>query len=348
MKILHSADLHLDSPFAGLTGAQAQKLRQTQLALPSKLAALCKAEGCDLILLAGDLFDGNWTTESLTALRFALEEAAVPVFISPGNHDYSSIDSPYSSEKWPKNVHIFTRPVIESVVLTELDCRIYGAGYQSMDCDPLLENFRADGREKYQIAILHGDAVRTASTYCPITTEQVRQSGLHYLALGHIHKTGSFRSGSTLCAWPGCPMGRGFDELDTRGVLIVTLEDQAEAAFTPLDTPRFYDFSVPAGGADALLPAVGNEDFYRITFTGESDPLDLDALYRKFARFPNLELRDRTVPPIDLWGCVGEDSLEGIYFRLLQEALGSGNDDTVTLAARISRQILDGQEVVLP
>lgn len=351
MKILHSADLHLDSPFGGLSGDQARALRQAQLALPGKLAALCRAEKCDLMLLAGDLFDGPHTRESLDALRFALEDAAVPVFISPGNHDFCAIDSPYLTEKWPKNVHIFTRPVIESCILPDLDCKIYGAGYRSMDCGGLLEGFRAEGREKYHIGILHGDAAQTGSPYCPITAEQVRESGLQYLALGHIHKTGSFRAGETLCAWPGCPMGRGFDELDTKGALIVTLGDEAVAAFVPLDTPRFYELSVAAHAAASVLPAAGNDHFYRVTLTGESDPIDPTALYSEFSRFPNLEFRDRTMPPVDLWGCVGDDSLEGVYFRLLKEALDAADEDTrqtVTLAARISRQILDGQEVVLP
>lgn len=351
MKILHSADLHLDSPFAGLTEAQARRLRQAQLALPGKLAALCKAENCDLVLLAGDLFDGTHTRESLDELRSALEEVAVPVFISPGNHDFCAIDSPYLTEKWPGNVHIFTRPVLESVVLPDLDCRIYGGGYRSMDCDPLLEGFRAEGDEQYHIGILHGDAVRTGSPYCPITAEQVRQSGLDYLALGHIHKTGSFRAGRTLCAWPGCPMGRGFDELDARGALTVTLDGGAEAAFVELDTPRFYELSAAPDALDALLPAVGSDHFYRVTLTGEAEAVDLKALSSRFSRFPNLEFRDRTVPPMDLWGRAGEDSLEGVYFRLLKEALDAADEDakeTVTLAARISRQILDGQEVTLP
>lgn len=356
MKILHSADLHLDSPFAGLTEIQARQLRRAQLALPGKLAALCRSERCDLMLLAGDLFDGPWTRESLDALRFALEEAAVPVFITPGNHDFCGTSSPYLTENWPDNVHIFTRPTVESVALEALDCRIYGAGYRSMDCEGLLAGFQAGGSEKYHIGLLHGDAVQTGSPYCPITAEQVRESGLDYLALGHIHKMGSFRAGSTLCAWPGCPMGRGFDELGTKGALIITLDGTAEAAFIPLDTPRFYELSAPAGSDAAsavasLLPAVGNDHFYRITLTGESEQLDLPGLYEVFSVFPNLELRDRTVPPVDLWSCAGEDSLEGVYFRLLKEALDTADEDharTVTLAARISRQILDGQEVVLP
>ena len=356
MKILHSADWHLDAPFSGRTDAQAQQLKQALLAVPEQLAALCRREQCDLVLLSGDLFDGPWTRESYRALRNALEEMAVPVFISPGNHDFISPDSPFAVESWPENVHIFTRPEMESVVLPDLDCRIYGAGFRSMDCESLLEDFRAEGEERYHIAVLHGDPTQANSPYCPISANQVRGSGLHYLALGHIHKTGSFRAGETLCAWPGCPMGRGFDELDTKGALLVTLENSAEAAFVPLDTPKFYDHEISPGtdahaALAALLPAVGDENYYRVTFTGESVALDLDELCCEFAQFPNLELRDRTVPPVDIWGSANQDTLEGVYFRLLKDAVATADDETretLTLAARISRQILDGQEVRLP
>ena len=96
---------------------------------------------------------------------------------------------------------------------------------------------------------------------------------------------------------------------------------------------------------------MGNEDFYRITFTGPSEPLDLQQLREQYARFPNLLLRDRTTPPVDLWGTAGEDTLEGMYFKLLHDALEDADADTkrqIRLAAKLSRQILDGQEVVLP
>ena len=130
--------------------------------------------------------------------------------------------------------------------------------------------------------------------------------------------------------------------------MIVTVEDQAEVRFFELDTPRFYDLSCSPQELDALLPPVGNDHFYRITLTGEAETPDLKALSAEFSRFPNLELRDRTVPPADLWGCADADSLEGVYFRMLRDALANGDEEIVTLAARISRQILDGQEVVLP
>ena len=105
------------------------------------------------------------------------------------------------------------------------------------------------------------------------------------------------------------------------------------------------------GGLDALLPPVGNEDFYRITFTGESEPVDLSALYAAWSRFPNLELRDRTTAPVDIWKSIGEDSFEGTYFGIPQDSLAGKTEaeqQKILLAARICRQILDGQEVVLP
>ena len=356
MKILHSADWHLDSPIHGRTQAQSDLLRQSLLQLPHKITAAAKAEGCSLMLLSGDLFDGPYTAESLQAVKTALKEAQMPVFISPGNHDFVGTSYPWLTEAWPENVHIFTSRTVESMAIPELDCRVYGAAFTAAEDAGLLENFQVCGDEKWHLGVFHGDPTMISSPYGPITAEQVRSSGLTYLALGHIHKGGSFQAGSTLCAWPGCPMGRGFDELDAKGVNIVTLDDGCTSRFLPLDTPRFYDWELEAG-ADAAatlsshLPGAATSDFYRITLTGESEPIDCDALQAQFSQFPNLQLRDRTVPPMDLWASIGSDTLEGAYFGMLQQAMEGADPDTcrkIALAARISRQLLDGREVKLP
>lgn len=357
MKILHSADWHLDSPIIGRTNEQATLLKAALLDVPHKVAAAAKAERCDLMLLAGDLFDGPPSTESVKAVKDALSEAGIPVFIVPGNHDYLSPASPWLTERWSENVHIFTAPHWESAALPELDCRVYGAAFTGPESEGLLEGFQADCAETYAIGILHGDPTVASSPYCPITSRQIEASGLDYLALGHIHKGGQILSGNTLCAWPGCPMGRGFDELDSKGVLIVTLDNQGcQARFLPLDAPRFFDWEceVGADGADALsrlLPAVGSDDFYRITFIGESEPLDTSLLEKRFSQFPNLILRDRTEPPMDIWANVGEDSLEGVYFGLLRQQLETADTETrerILLAAKLSRRILENREVKLP
>ena len=351
IKLLHSADWHLDAPLAGRTREQAACLRRALLALPDRIAAIAKAEGCDLVLLSGDLFDGPGTPESAAVLRRALEEMVVPVFIAPGNHDYMAPDSVWSRELWPENVHIFSKGRMESVALPGLDCRVYGAAFTAMEAPALLKDFRAECQERYAIGVLHGDATQAHSPYCAVSSEQVRESGLDYLALGHIHKGGSFVSGSTLCAWPGCPQGRGYDETGDKGVLIVTLEETAQTRFVPVGDPRFFDLETAVQALESVLPPVAADDFYRVTLTGESEPLELEELSARFSHVPNLELRDRTVQPLDIWGSAGEDTLEGLYFGLLRAAMEEQGEDTarqILLAARISRQLLNGQEVALP
>ncbi len=351
IKILHAADLHLDSPLS-----RDLSLRAHLLSIPAKLAEICRRERCDLVLLAGDLFDGPYTSQSWQALSRGLAQMQVPVFISPGNHDYFSSNSPYFLENIPENVHIFKESTISSLVLQELDCRIYGGAFQSMDCPALLENFRAEGTERYHIAVLHADPTQTDSPYCPVTASQIRESALDYLALGHLHTQGQLQAGSTLCAWPGCPMGRGFDEPGQKGVLLVTLTDTAQIRFLPLDLPQFHVLQAPVqedpmAALEQILPPVGSDDHYRVTLTGECAPLDLAKLRETFSRFPHLELRDDTVPPVDLWANAGEDSLEGIYFGLLQQELETADAaqaNRIRLAARISRKLLAGQEVALP
>ena len=351
MKILHAADLHLGTPFTGHSDAAVSILKKALATIPDQLVTLCKQHDCDLLLLSGDVFDGNISADTVQTLQNALRDVSIPTFISPGNHDFCNPSSPWLTEIWPKHVHVFTKPVIESIVLPQLDCRIYGAGFTSMDCPPLMTHFRAEGSETYHIAVLHGDPMQKNAPYNPITNAQVAASGLQYLALGHLHTRGLFTAGETLCAWPGCAMGRGNDETGDRGVYLVTIEDHAQAEFIPLDVPHFYDLeaeviTTPAEALQAVLPPVGSEDFYRVTFTGEAEPFDITTL--QLPQFPRLQLRDRTTAPTDLWGSMGADSLEGVYFSLLHEAMDQEDPETALLAAKISRRLLDGREVALP
>lgn len=355
VKLLHSADWHLDAPLGSLSREGRELLRREQLRLPGRVARLCREEGCGFVLLSGDIFDGKFTPQSLGAVRDALEEMAVPVFIAPGNHDWFWEGSPWNTGSFPGNVHIFKTNEIGSVALEELDCRVYGAGFTGPEAGALLAGFRAGGSERHAVMVLHGDALAAESPYCPVTRGQIMESGLDYLALGHIHSRGEIFSGGTLAAWPGCGLGRGFDETGEKGALIVTLGHRTEAEFRPIPGPRFYDWEVPGDkpleNLLSRLPGKPSRDFFRVSFTGQAEPPDLKELCAALTAYPNLTLRDRTVPPMDLWAGADEDSLEGTFFRILRDARRGQDGETVRaleLAAKISRQILLGQEVILP
>ena len=353
LKILHSADWHLDSPFAAFREDQRVFLKQAQQQIPGKIAMLCRQQNCDLVLLAGDLFDGSWSRNTLDLVRDALSQCGVPVFIAPGNHDPWGPECPWM-EAWPENVHIFGKS-LTGISVPELDCRVYGAGFSQMDSRSLLEGFHAEGEEKWQVGVFHGDPSNAASPYNPVTTAQIRESGLDYLALGHIHSAGGLEVDKTVCSWPGCPMGRGWDETGIKGCLIANLKESVELQTVPMDLPAFFKETLEYSQGeekilDRILPPAGNRNFYRITLEGYGNP-DLTELYRSYVAFPNLELLDETVDPESLWADAGEDSLRGVYFSRLQEAARQADEELqqkILLAAEISRKLLEGREVQLP
>ena len=349
LTILHSADWHLDSPFGSLPEEAGDRLHRAQREIPGRIAALCRERHCDMVLLAGDLFDAVPRRETLETVKRALEDCRVPVFIAPGNHDYCSPASPWLTENFPENVHIFTGDMAW-VDVPALDCRVYGGGYRSMDCPGLLRNFHAEGDSRWCVGVLHGDPLIVTSPCCPVTMAQVRESGFDYLALGHIHAAGSFLGGETLCAWPGCPMGRGWDETGEKGVYLVTLEETASVQFLPLGLPQFYDLTVQLrtdarSALEGILPPAQSPDFFRVTLTG-SGHVNTEKLAAHFENLNYLCIRDKTREKKNLWDWAGEDSLRGLYFQKLREE--SGEQPLATLAAEISMTLLDGGEVELP
>ena len=287
VKLLHAADLHLDSAFSALPPEKAVQRRAEQRLVLERLTAL--SEGCAAVLLAGDLFDSARVyRDTLEALRNALAACRCPVFIAPGNHDALLPGSPYLENGWPENVHIFRTAEPERISLPELD--IYGAGFLRAEMPAMLDGFRAADPSRLNILVLHGDAENPASPYNPVSPAELAASGLDYAALGHIHRRGERRDGGTLCAWPGCLMGRGFDECGEKGALLVSAEKGAcRTEFVPCGARRYERLSVPAGedalaAVRAALTPELEGSCCRIELTGERPPSILPPCRRRWSR----------------------------------------------------------------
>lgn len=360
INFLHAADLHLDSPFSGLSPQQASALRQEQRQLLGMISSVCKEHKCQLLLLSGDLFDGQRVyRETLDVLRDTLSDCGAQVFIAPGNHDHLSPTSPYLTQAWPENVHIFISQEPEGIFLEHLGCMVYGAAFTAPTMEPMLRDFRVspENKDYVNLMVLHGDTTLSASPYNAISKEEIAQSGLDYLALGHIHQTiAPSSAGQTMYAWPGCPMGRGFDETGEKGIYIGRAEKgKVSCRFHPLALRQYESIRVEAG-ADPLasilaaLPDHTQSHIYRITLTGESEEVHIPTLYSALSeRFYALQLRDHTVPPLDLWTRCGEDTLEGMSLHTLHQALARCETPAqrrcIELAARRIAQIFEGREV---
>lgn len=360
-RIVHAADLHLDSAFGGLSIEKARERRRESRELTDRLADLVRAEDAEIVLLAGDLFDGERVyPETLERLKGALAAMGCPVFIAPGNHDPYTSRSPYAAPGWPENVHIFRSEAMEAVLLPDLDCVVHGAAFTSPErTGAPLAGFSAGGDGRSHLLCLHGDVGSPASPYGPISREQLAASGVQYAALGHVHQcSGVQRDGETFWAYPGCPEGRGFDELGDKGVLSGTVEEgRAELRFVPLCRRRYHILEAdvtdasPGEALEAVMPETASEDVCRIIFTGETEgDIDLPALesaYRE--RFYSLELRDKTRPAQALWARAGEDTLRGLFLREMKGRYDAASSEAareeITLAVRFGLAAMEGRDI---
>jgi len=355
---IHAADFHLDAPFSALTPRQAAARREEQRSLLDRLADA--AEGAQLVFLSGDVLDGERTYyETTQALARTLGRMKARVFIAPGNHDYYSPRSPWASLSWPENVHIFRTLQVEQIDLPDLNCTVYGSAFTApFRDDSPLAGFSAPGDGRLHFMCVHGD-VDGKERYGSIAPPEIAASGLTYLALGHVHAASGLRcAGATAWAYPGCPEGRGFDELGEKGVLRGTIEEEGlRLDFVPLAGRRYEILSVDMTGEDpaatlaAALPRGAERDIYRVLLTGESAPegLDLAALEELAAPyFYSVSLRDRTRVRRDLWSRAGEDTLTGLFLRELRGRLEAAESDEererIEKAVRFGLAALENRE----
>lgn len=362
LRILHAADLHLDSPFEGLSSGKAAIRRVEQRELLSRMAGLVHTESIDLVLLSGDLLDsGSTYFETGEELMRSLQSMSVPVFIAPGNHDYYTPHSPYARLKLPGNVHVFTTPEISRVQLPSLGADVYGAAFTDCRSGALLDGFSAERHAgTLNILCMHGEASAPNSPYNPISAEALASSGMHYAALGHIHtSSGLLKSGNTFYSWPGCPEGRGFDETGEKYVNIIELSEEGCTLEQRCIAKRRYELlTVDVTGAEPLLaihtmlPDETVRDIYRIVLTGETAQApDLKKLYDNLSElFFDLQIRDRTRIRRSIWERAGEDSLRGIFLRKLRKQYDEAQDDArrtqIECAARWGLAALDNAEEV--
>ena len=334
IRLLHAADLHLDSPFQALGREKALQRRGEQRTLLSRIARAAREQRADILILAGDIFDSeDIFSDTGLMIGKTLSALEIPVFIAPGNHDWFGPRSVWPRLELGENVHVFTSREITCVELPELQARVWGTAFTDRYRTPPLLDFEAakDG-EIVDILAVHGEVGDPASVYGAITEEQLSRSGMDYAALGHVHSfSGLRRAGDTYYAWPGCPEGRGFDETGQKGVILAELgPGECRLEFLPIPGRRYEIVRVDVTGelpideaVKRVLPETTENDVYRIVLTGRTDaPPDTEALARVLgSRFFALELRDETMPRRDIWAERGNDSLKGLFLSRLWEQL---------------------------
>jgi len=363
LRFIHAADFHLDSAFGALPPQQAASRRRESREQVLRLANYVNSRGIRLVLLAGDLFDsGSTYRETGEYLARAFCQMEAQVVIAPGNHDWYGSGTAWQTVDWPDNVHIFQENRMTVLEFPEWNLAIHGAAFTAPEqAAGLLEGFSAPVDGKIHLGLLHGELDAGEGRYNPICKEEAAASGLSYLALGHIHKRAEpLRLGGTLCAWPGCIEGRGFDELGEKGFYEGALGEDGSVSldFVPFARRRYEILKVdvtgkvPQEAVEAALPESTAADLYRILLTGETGErgVDAGALQEMLTdRFYALEIRDYTRMAEDIWKRAEEDSLRGLFLRELRAKLDAAKTEqerkTITQAVRFGLAALDHRDL---
>ena len=270
IKILHTGDLHLCSPMLNM-GEKSQSRKGELLETFANIINLAQEEKVDALLIAGDLFENsNPDAETLDFMTEQFEKiSSIKVFVVLGNHDFGL------KYNFPPNVYVFNN-YIEKVCVENVD--IYGVSFEEEHCNICnIEGFTADDENSINILLIHGD-VSLRSTYNPITEEIIKNSGMDYVALGHVHSHTGFKvAGSTTYAYCGIPEGRAFDECGEKGVIIAQVgKGYSDCRFVPVCSRQYIYKEVDISGAKDNLEIAqrvasnldGTENAYRITLKG--------------------------------------------------------------------------------
>lgn len=227
IKVLHTADIHLDVPFSIGNVAKAQTRRSELRGALSSLFTYARLERFDIMLIAGDMFDRDFVTPDTVAL--VLREMAAcsscRIVISPGNHDPYTPGSVWAKTDFPDNVYIFRSSSLEKFSFDDIGTDVYGYAFTDtyMEHCPFSQSPEPD-KSRINILCGHGDLSST-SRYCPITAEDITGSGFDYIALGHVHNSdGIKRMGNTWYGYPGALEGHSFNEPGFGGVIAATMK----------------------------------------------------------------------------------------------------------------------------
>jgi len=248
VKFLHAADLHLDSRLDGLQryeGAPVERIRSACRRALENLVELAISEGVAFVLLAGDIYDGDWSDYN-TGLYFIrqmarLNDAGIRIFMISGNHDAANRMT--RALRLPRNVTMLSSEKPESHRLEDFGVVIHGQGFATgAVTEDLSRNYPPPLRGYFNIGLLHTciEGAEGHDRYAPCTLPGLKNKEYDYWALGHIHKRWEV-SKDPHVVYSGNIQGRHIRETGPKGCYLGTLMDNRLAGleFRRLDVVRW-------------------------------------------------------------------------------------------------------------
>ncbi len=339
-RFVHAADLHLGSPFQGLSLKDAEIaalfIEASRKAF-SNLVSRAIELRADFFVIAGDVYDGDWKDNKI-GLFFnremaRLERENIPVFLLRGNHDAESVIT--KTITLPENVHEFSTQKPQTFRLEALKVALHGQGFAQRSAnDNLALAYPKPVPGWFNIGVLHTSLTgrEPHAPYAPCSLDDLRSRGYDYWALGHVHEY-EIVSKDPLIVFPGNLQGRSIRECGARGAVLVTVEDgRASSERLIVDEARFHGLTVSVLEDDdmaAILRRIEEEAGAIVADMAERPlalRLRLQGRSRHHARLLSMrqDLRDEAQAAVhrchqDIW-------LEKLEFRIEPPQAGDGGD----------------------
>lgn len=325
MRIIHTSDIHLDSPLTTHLSADKVRERKRELVDSFRRSVERAVElGAIGYIIAGDLFDSEKVTRSSLKNLMAVM-ASVPsltFFYLFGNHEMSVIVD--SGVELPKNLKLFND---EWTYFKLDDVVIVGRCKTSAD---MFETLRLE-RDKRNIVVLHGELCDRSDSNGAIGVKEIDELPIDYLALGHYHSYAETRINERCTAvYCGTPEGRGFDEVGEKGVVLIDADSYGVShSFIPTAKRTLHVEEVDISGArhgldienavENATRGIPNSDIVRIVLTGGralGERIETESVERRFKdRFYYFELKDETKIRICADDFKHDRSLKGEFIR---------------------------------
>lgn len=289
MRLVHFADLHLDTPFRWASQDVSREWRNSLRQTLLRLCAYAVEVGADALTCGGDLYEQDrFTPDTAEFLRSTFADLdPLPVFLAPGNHDWFGPTSLYQQVPWSPNVHVFRSDRLEPVTIED-GFTLWGAAHRApANTDGFLENFTVD-RGGVSVGLFHGSAIGRLPfqeegkvPHAPFHEGQISRAGLCHVLAGHFHTP----YGSSALTYPGNPDPLSFGETGQRGTVLADISHTGQVIIErkSVETFAVHDISVDITGAThagmviekVAARIAGLSGVVRVTVFGEVAP-DID------------------------------------------------------------------------
>jgi len=345
MKIIHTADIHLDSPLSQVKDSSARRY-ELLLAL-SNMSEYANNNGIQAIIVAGDLFDNRFATDgTVNGVAEIINRSKADWFVLQGNHGSSE---PYLKlKKLSPKINMFgddwSYYTLNNVTICGRELGVNDAEYYAkLSLDP----------SRYNIVVLHGDV--DDDSYGLIDRKTLAKSNANYIALGHRHTLARYSFGAVKACYCGALEARGFDEPSNTGFAVIDT-DADEITFVEQHIRRIHNIAVDVSGVNSdialnakitdAISGLDSRNYLNVAFCGtltDGVHLDLVANNALQGRFFALRLDDRTTTAYDIDAIEREVSLRGEFVKI---ANAIQDEQLKAEVIKMGLRALGGEELV--